>query len=132
MCNANKHPPGCECGFGPPYPPSYSSENVTEWARQVVDRPDLIERGLRESAWDQDSIDEFIQAYQQLRNDALPPDTLASRIKQLLGMRRQVVEYVSEDWINVPLYRFGAPNVADAKVQYSEGEGIVRGSGWCL
>ena len=70
MCNAAKHPPGCDCGFGPPYPPSYSTGNVTDWSRQVVDRPDLIQRGLRESAWDEEAIDEFVQKYLELKSAA--------------------------------------------------------------
>ena len=132
MCNAAKHSPGCSCGFGPPYPASYSAVNTTEWSREVLQRPDLVTRGLRDSAWDAKSIEEFVEKYLEIKNSELPADTMVSRIRELLGMRRKVVESITEDWINVPLYRFGAPDVTDAKVEYSEGEGVADGSGWSL
>ena len=47
-------------------------------------------------------------------------------------MRKRVVERLEEDWIKVPLYRFGAPDVPSLEVRYSEGESFVDGSGWRL
>jgi hypothetical protein len=97
-----------------------------------VERPDLIESGLRQNAWDQAGIDDFVQKYIELKNSALPEETIAQRIRQMLGWRKKVVERESEDEIKVPLYSFGAPNVEDAAVQYSEGESFTKGSGWAL
>ena len=132
MCNAAKHSAGCACGFGPPYSASYSSVDSTEWSREVLHRPDLVRRGLRESAWDENSIEQFVQRYVEISSSGLPEDTMVTRISELLGMRRRVVENVTEDLINVPLYRFGSPDVDKASVQYSEGEGTTDGSGWRL
>lgn len=132
MCNAAKHPPSCSCGFGPPYPPSYEVGEVTEWAEEVLDRPKLVQRGLREMSWDAPSIETFVAQYAELRSSPLPRDSRISRIRELLGLRRKKVEEVFTDWIHVPLYRFGAPPVAGAKVEYSEGESRVDGSGWKL
>jgi hypothetical protein len=132
MCNAAKHPPGCSCGFGPPYPPSYSTGEVTEWAEEVLDNPSVARRGLREMAWDEEAVGRFLQEYLAIRDSDLPRDTMISRIRQLLGMRRKVVEAVVEDWINVPLYQFGAPNVPGAVVEYSEGNSLTEGAGWLV
>ena len=48
-------PPGtlpvAAAGSVRPTCPSYSIEAATDGARQVVDRPDLVERGVKESAW---------------------------------------------------------------------------------
>lgn len=130
MCNAAKHSPGCDCGFGPPYPPSYSLAGVTEWAEEAADNASLVTRGLREMSWDQASIDEFLARYQEIRNSDLPRKTTIDRIRKLLGIRRKVTEDVTDDWIRVPLYRFGAPPVPGSAVEYSEGESLTGGGGW--
>ncbi len=132
MCNAAKHSPGCQCGFGPPYPPSYTANGVTEWAEEALDNSSLVTRGLREASWDQASIAAFLARYLGLRNSDLPRNTVITSIRELLGMRRKVVESVTDDWIDVPLYRFGAPSVTGAFVEYSEGESMVGGGGWSL
>lgn len=132
MCNAAKHAPGCSCGFGPPYPPSYTPTEVTEWAEEAIENSAVVTRGLRELAWDAASVEAFLERYLEIRNSELPRSTMVSRIRQLLGMRRRVEESVTEDWINVPLYRFGAPSVDGSTVEYSEGESLLQGGGWSL
>jgi hypothetical protein len=47
-------------------------------------------------------------------------------------MRKRVVEETWTETVHVPLYRFGAPPVPGAKVEYSEGESIVETAGWKL
>jgi len=120
------------CGFGPPYLASYSPTNVTEWAEEVLNRPALARRGLQEMAWDEESIEEFLGLYLEIRNSDLPRETRISRIRELLGLRKKVEESVSEEWINVPLYRFGAPAVKGASVEYSEGESTAKSGGWIV
>lgn len=132
MCNASKHPPGCECGFGPPYKRPYSTSSVVEWAEVALDDSELAQRGLRELSWDNVSIEEFLTKYQEIKRSDLPRETMISRIRSLLGIRRKVVEDVVEDWINVPLYQFGAPNVEGAAVEYTEGESQTDSSGWLV
>jgi hypothetical protein len=132
MCNAAKHGAGCNCGFGPPYPLSYTQAGVTEWSEEVLDNPALVTRGLSEMAWDDASIEAFLARYLELRNSDLPRNTIVSRIRELLGTRRKLETDVTEDWINVPLYRFGAPSVDGAAVEYSEGESFVGGGGWSV
>src|SRR3954468_10009769 len=80
MCNAAKHPPGCECGFGPPYSGGYSASEVREWPEELLDNPELARRGLSEMAWDNASIEAFIERYLAIRNSDLPRDTMVSRI----------------------------------------------------
>ena len=132
MCNAAKHPPGCSCGFGPPYPPSYQIGEVTEWAEEAVDRPTLVRRGLRETGWDERAITAFAERYAALRREALPRTSRVERVRELLGMRRREVEETVIETVDVPLYRFAAPPVQGAKVEYSEGESVADGGGWSL
>lgn len=83
-------------------------------------------------AWDQESIQTFLNRYVEIKNSDLPRPTMISRIRELLGIRRVVEESVTEDWINVPLYRFGAPRVEGATVEYSEGGSLVGSGGWTV
>lgn len=132
MCNAKKHSPGCSCGFGPPYPPRYRVGEVREWAAEVVDRPSLLRRGLREEGWDERSISAFAERFATMRRSSVPRSTQVERVKEWLGMRKRVVEKTWTEVVHVPLYRFGAPPVPGAKVEYSEGETIREGAGWRL
>lgn len=130
MCNAAKHSPSCTCGFGPPYPPAYSVGKVTEWADAVLDNPRLVRRGLGEIGWDPAAIRSFAGRYADLQRSDLPRNSRVQQVRDLLKLRRRVVE---ESWIEiveVPLYRFGAPPVRGAKVEYSEGDSIGHGAGW--
>ncbi|MEP6622617.1 MAG: hypothetical protein ABJE47_25065 [bacterium] len=45
-------------------------------------------------------------------------------------MRKRVTEETWTEVVDVPLYRFGAPPVQGAKVEYSEGDTFTGGSGW--
>ena len=132
MCNAKKHSPGCTCGFGPPYPPRYRIGGVTEWAEEVLDRPTLVRRSLRETGWDEKSIKAFAQQYAALRHEPIPRSSRVERIRELVGMRKRVIERSWTEVIEVPLYRVVAPPVKGAKVEYSEGESVTDGSGWNL
>lgn len=131
MCNAARHSAGCSCGFGPPYP-GYTATNTTEWADEVVRNPDLIHRGLSESAWNESSIRDFLDQFWEIRSDGLTHHGMVARVKELLGIRRTVEEQVVDQWIKVPLYRFAAPRVRGAAVSYSEGERVQKHSGWLL
>jgi hypothetical protein len=132
MCNARRHSPGCTCGFGPPYLAPYGSAEVTEWSEEALENAELVTRGLEELDWDRDAIQEFLNRYIEILNSDLPRETMISRIRRLLRMRRIVEESVSSDWINVPLYRFGAPPVDGATVEYSEGASFTEGGLWIL
>lgn len=132
MCNAKKHSPGCTCGFGPPYPPNYRITGVTEWADAVVDQPTLVRRGLREEGWDAQSIQTFATRFAALQGEQMPRGSRIDRIRELLRMRTRVVENTWNEVVEVPLYRFGAPPVRGAKVEYSEGDTTTHGSGWNL
>ena len=132
MCNAKKHSPGCTCGFGPPYPPRYRIGSVTEWADTAAEEPTLVRRSLRQTGWDERSIQDFAVRLAALDREPLPRRTRVEQIRELLRMRRQVVEETWTEVVDVPLYRFGAPPVRGAKVEYSEGEHLTDGSGWSL
>jgi hypothetical protein len=121
MCNAHNHPPGCDCGFGPPYPGILEAGSGTEWAEEVIDEPWLAERGLTELGWDERAIDAFLAEYEDLMGaaDRMPRAGIVHQIKEMLAWRRVVEE---EHWIEkgrVPLFRFYGPESAgsDRQVQ---------------
>ena len=130
MCNAAKHSPSCMCGFGPPYPPTYRVDRITPWEEEVLDNPLAAKPRLRQAGYDEASINEFATRLAEVRRSPAPRSTLTQRIRELLGARRRVAEETWFEMVDVPLYRFAAPNVRGAKVEYSEGSTTLDGSGW--
>ena len=120
MCNASKHPAGCQCGFGPPYPVSMSYDPPIPWEEAILEHPWLAKSGLKQMSWDVESIEWFIDKYNQIVASDLPRMGMISKIKELLGRRKIVVEEVSRDVVNVPLFLFSAPKKSGAKVTYRE------------
>jgi hypothetical protein len=132
MCNAAKHSPSCMCGFGPPYPPTYRVGHVTPWEEEVLDDPAVAKDRLRQAGYDDRSINAFATQLAEVRRSPAPSSTRVERVRELLGMRRRVVEKTWLELVDVPLYRFAAPNVKGAKVEYSEGSTTMDGSGWSV
>ncbi len=132
VCNAWRHPAGCECGFGPPYPARLSYGTGREWAEEAAEDRQVMRRGLNEMEWDVTSIEEFVQAYEQFNSTDPDMPALVLKVKELLGMYRVVEEEVWYERIKVPLYRFGAPDVSGASVTYSEGDAVRHKVGWKL
>ena len=130
MCNAKRHPAGCECGFGPPYPGFIAFDPPVKWEEAVLDEPQIIRESLAQMDWDSDSIEEFIERYNEIIASALPRDGMISKIKKLLGMRRVEVEEVKRDVLNVPLFRFGAPRTKGSKITYQEVNTSERDATW--
>lgn len=130
MCNAAKHSSSCMCGFGPPYPPTYRIGSVTPWEDEVLDDPKTAKVRLRQAGYDESSIESFASRLAELQRAPVPRSTRAEQLRELLGMRTRVVERSWAEMIDVPLYRFAAPNVKGAKVEYSEGTAHADGSGW--
>lgn len=130
MCNAAKHSPSCMCGFGPPYPPTYRIGSVTPWEEEVLDDPKVAKDRLRQAGYDDRSINTFAKRLAEVRRSPAPRNTRLEQIRELLGMRKRVAEETWLEMVDVPLYRFAAPNVKGAKVEYSEGTTTADGSGW--
>jgi hypothetical protein len=85
---------------------------------------------LQASGWDAAGIEQFSRAFNELRGRRLPKPDLASRAKELLGLRRELVLRTHEDWVRVPLFRFGAPDVPKAVVEYTESDATAVMGGW--
>jgi hypothetical protein len=132
MCNAAKHSSGCACGFGPPYAGVVTVAGVTQWAEEAVDRPSIVQPALATAGWDEEGIARFLASFNDIRGARLPRETRIDRINELLGLRRVLVRETVEDWIKVPLYRFGAPPVKGAVVSYTEADSSTEESGWSL
>ena len=132
MCNAAKHSPSCMCGFGPPYPPTYRVSHVTPWEEEALDDPSAAKDRLRQAGYDDRSIRAFAKQLAEVRRSPMPRSSRVERVRELLGLRRRVVENTRLQMVDVPLYRFAAPNVRGAKVEYSEGTTDVGGSGWSI
>ncbi len=132
MCNAAKHSPSCMCGFGPPYPPTYRVGSVTPWEEEVLDDPNQAKARLRQTGYDESSIKVISKGLAQLKGSPLPASTRAERVRELLGVRKRLVEQTWTEMVDIPLYRFAAPRVKGAKVEYSEGTTHANGSGWSV
>jgi len=132
MCNANKHPAGCTCGFGPPYPGGLSYGGGVDWATTVIDEPWLMRKGLEDLSWDEHAVKKFIKDYQKLVSQDLAPLTLASKVRAMLGRRKMVVEESWRETVDVPLYRFGAPRTEGVAVTYRESMKVSTEIGWKL
>lgn len=130
MCNAQGHPAGCECGFGPPYPGFIAYDPPIKWEEAVIDDPWLLREGLSQLDWDEESIDMFIRKYNDIISSDLPREGIIAKIKKLLGLRRVEVEEVKRDVLNVPLFRFGAPRITGAKITYQEAYTSEKEATW--
>ncbi|MEZ4423050.1 MAG: hypothetical protein R3E98_06565 [Gemmatimonadota bacterium] len=134
MCNASNHPAGCECGFGPgpPRRGSIAYGTATTWPEEIISEPWLLRRGLEDLSWDERGIEQFLSDYNALLAQDLPRPTVVGRIREMLGRRRMVVEERWRQSLEVPLYRFSAPNARGAKVTYSELYHLRKASGWSV
>lgn len=133
MCNAHRHPAGCECGFGPPYHRYVTQgEGGQDWAQDAVEEPWLVRRSLNDLNWDSKSIAEFVAEYRDLKDSELPEPTVVNRLKELLGRRTFIEEDHWRETVRVPLFRFGAPGVNGSQVVFTEGETLLRGIQWVL
>jgi hypothetical protein len=92
----------------------------------------MVRRSLKESGWDRRAVQRFVEEYVSIQRGTLPRATRIERVRALLGMRRVVKRNSWTEVVEVPLYRFGAPPVLGAKVEYSEGETLGDGSGWSI
>jgi hypothetical protein len=129
MCNAHKHSAGCNCGFGPPYLNSLGG-SARDWAHDIIEEPTLIEKGLNELGWTQRSTAEFLAEYSQLLETGLPEEDLVLRINRLLRRRKTVEKEVFYEVLRVPLFRFSAPRVPGACVEYSEAQAVLSDAPW--
>ena len=120
MCNAWNHQPGCACGFGEPSSGMAQITGRSEWPEDVQEMPVLLKRGLRELGWTSNEIAEFMDS----ADVGEPEDQgLAARIRKVLARYRiEEVDHRTAT-IEVPLFRFSAPNVHGAEIAYYESEG---------
>lgn len=132
MCNAAKHSASCMCGFGPPYPPTYRVASVTPWEEEVLDDPSQVKVRLRQTGYDESSIRVISRGLTEMQRSPVPPSTGVDKLRELMGMRRHIVEQTWTEMVDIPLYRFAAPRVKGAKVEYSEGTAQTNGSGWSV
>jgi hypothetical protein len=132
MCNAKRHSPACNCGFGPPYSVPYHITSRTPWTEEALDDQDFAERSLWHAGWDPHAIQAFAQRLSAVQHSQLPRSTMIERVQELVGMRQRRVISSETETVDVPLYRFAAPPVPGAKVEYIEGEADARTSSWIL
>ena len=130
MCNASRHSPGCNCGFGPPYSVPYHVANRTPWHEEALDDQAFAERSLRQEGWDAVAIHEFATQLAATRNSPMPRTTKLEFVRELMGLRQRRVIESDTVMVEVPLFRFGAPPVPGAKMEYIEGDTDGRISGW--
>lgn len=132
MCNAHNHSPGCNCGFGGEGQRygKISLRSSTNWAQTAVKEPWLVRRGLQDLNWDERGVKEFMREYKKLLAQDLGDQTLATRLREMLGWRTIKVEEQWKETLDIPLYRFSAPRAPEAVVTYDETLGRTWVKGW--
>lgn len=120
MCNGWNHQPGCECGFGPPYPGTIELVEKREWIDEAVDHEDSFKRALKDLNFDRPTFNSFVREYSSIQSLGEPRETLREKIKRLVGRleyREESSELVS---IKVPLFKLHSPSIRGARVIYRE------------
>jgi hypothetical protein len=157
MCNANRHPQPCGCGFGPlhgnpgdPIPRAPQGGGFqgrvhrgprTSWWDQAIKDIGILKKGLREVGVDKQTTDRAILAYRKARlrggggKDDIQEENrtrLTDILKQIVGLRKYKIEKRKTKTIKVPLFTFGAPSVNNSRVIYEETTDFSEEKGWVV
>ena len=156
MCNGYRHPPGCECGFGPhyldpkePLPPPEGNHgdnivgvirerNREKWESKSTFDQDKIFEGLKEIGLKPKWLKSILEKYSQA---GYPIDEsqwnawsknqrrgAGRKLMRLLGLREEVVDELEPIDLNIPLFRLQPPGIHNSEVSYQEKQ--TRASGW--
>lgn len=132
MCNANNHPEGCDCGFGPPYTWSAADVTVTPWLDEAVTDRSSFERALAALRLPAGTRREWLEEYEHATRPGTSHRTVRERITELLGRFRYDVEAARDVRLNVPLFRLHSPPCEGASVTYQEQQEVEGSRGWLI
>ncbi len=129
MCNGLNHQPGCECGFGPPYPGSIELISSTTWTEESADNKAAFIRRLNDLNLPSPWLRSFLREYNSIRMLPELEDSISERIKKIVGRLEYRVEETTTIPINIPLFKLHSPSVKNAKVLYRESN-VPTKRGW--
>lgn len=141
MCNALNHPPGCACGFGPPYPGKVTFGKGDSWSDVSLWDAATFERGLRQSGMNNTDVQNIMNSYHSMvppigkqAFDELPApkkSVLLNQIKKLFGTREEerILESKTEKK-EIPLFLLHSPKCPRSKASYEETQRKSKVRGW--
>lgn len=131
MCNGHRHQPGCDCGFGPPYPGNVSMVDETQWIEELAADPTALPRRLRPLGLERWDYERLRGEYERARTVPVGADvSLLDRIRHVFQGLSFETEEQQRIVVEVPLYRLHSPRVRGARVTYSEGRAVASGASW--
>ena len=132
MCNGRKHPAGCDCGFGPPYPGKIEQVEKIEWIDEAIDRPETFKKGLRDLNFDPPTFNSFVREYNSIQELPESKATKRQKLESLVDSfeyREESSELVP---IKVPLFKLHSPSTRKARVIYREPKISKEEKGWLV
>lgn len=132
MCNAAKHPGGCECGFGPPYPGKIQLVETVEWVEEAAKSEESFKRALNDLNFNPSTFSRFVQEYRSIQHLEEPKDTITQRLKNLVEQLEYRDEGSKYELVQVPLFKLHSPPVKKARVTYRESDLPEKDRGWLV
>ena len=132
MCNAAKHPSGCECGFGPPYPGKIELVETEEWVDEAADSEESFTRALNVLNFNRSTFSSFVREYHSIQHMQEPKETISQRLKDLVGRLEYREEGSKFELVQVPLFKLHSPPVKKARVTYRESDVPKKERGWLV
>jgi len=135
MCNGYRHPAGCDCGFGPPYPGRVTYGGRTDWIDEAASSKEHFNRRFRDLAVPEANIVEYLAQYDHIAKQGpfSARWSLTSWIDDLWKRLCRKREYrkVEERDVDaeLPLFVFCSPMVG-TNMTYAEDVDAVFKSSW--
>lgn len=132
MCNGLNHQPGCECGFGPPYPGTIELIETIEWADEAASSEVVFKRGLEDLNFAPPTLSRFIREYRSILDLPVSKDTIREKIKGLMNQMEYRIEDSELVPVKVPLFKLHSPAIKKARVTYRESETRGKDGFWLI
>jgi hypothetical protein len=130
MCNAAKHPSGCECGFGPPYPGKIELVETVEWVDEAASSKESFTSALKDLNISGPTYSSFVREYESIQHLHEPNEAVSDRLRSLVGRLEYREESSKYELVHVPLFRLHSPPVKKARVTYREAKVPEKERGW--
>lgn len=132
MCNGRKHPAGCDCGFGPPYPGKIEHVEKREWIDDAIDSPETFKKGLTDLNFNRPTYDRLVREYNSIRQVQEPEATKRQKVEHLVARFEYREESSKLIPIKVPLFRLHSPSIKKARVIYREPKTSKKDDAWIV
>jgi hypothetical protein len=132
MCNGAKHPSGCECGFGPPYPGKIELVKTEAWVDEATDSEESFKRALNDLSIKGSTFSSFVRQYNSIQHLQEPKETIRQKINDLVNKLEYREEESRYELVNVPLFKLHSPPVRRAQVTYRESALPEKERGWLV